>query len=157
MEKSWIRSNPRSITDRKALGKLWSVVHRSYCAFWPWLWGQRASMVGQAMSACEQEPGRHCWPGETLSTQVLPVSCLGCSPNLRHLGQEGTRKMQGPRSTWADQGLAPEKGCRQERIFTHSVPPTVEMLGAHPAVHSRPHPLWTVGLLASAFRGSTHL
>ena len=38
--------------------------------------------MGQAMSAREQEPDAHRWPGVALSIQVLLGSCLGCCPNL---------------------------------------------------------------------------
>ena len=82
----------------------------------------------------------------TLSTQVLPVSWFGCSPNLRHLGQEDTWKGHRAHGLTRDMFLgsvAGRKSLHPQRT-AHS-----GNAGAHPALHSHPHPLWTVELLLS--------
>ena len=104
--------------------------------------------MGQAMSAREQEPDAHRWPGVALSIQVLLGSCLGCCPNLDAWQEEtckGHRTHGRTRDTFLGR-VAGRKALHAQRT-THS-----GNAGAHPALHSRPHPLWTVELLASAFR-----
>lgn len=95
--------------------------------------------MGQAMSACEQELDTHCRPGVTLSTQALPVSCFGCSPNLRHLGQEEACKGHRAHGSTRDMLLGSVAGRKSLHPQSSAHRGNA---GAHPALHSRPHPLW---------------
>lgn len=93
------------------------------------IWGQRKSMVDQVLSVWEWNQGHTVTRRAHIQTGAAYLKPRPLS-KLQTLRTK--RDAQGRWNARVELGLALGKGCRQERLLTFCVPPTMEMLGALP-------------------------